>query len=589
MHRRHPPVNSAVSDASAGADGCAESEPVVDDIDRMSDDDLVERGGEPARIVSLLALGNELADTNAALALGHARTAVDLAQRIGDRVLQADALHLCGTLSQRLAHFDDALRDLRTALDLFETLGHDRGRAKSLRAIGQVLDDLGDYAQALEHQLRALTLDERNGDDASRALTLRTIGIVHSKAGDPQRGLEFYEQSLTLSRACGHDASSARTLNNIGINHKNLGNFVAALAALEEALALFRRTDSRAGEAAALNNMGLTLERLDRLDDAEACQRASVTIAREVGYTIAEARALKALGDLLIQRQRMDEARQALGDALAVTTRINARPELALVHRALADLHKRLNQPLEALAHFELYHQLEREVFNESSDRKLKGLQIAYQTEQAKREAEIHRLRHVELARANHELQKLNDTLLNADATKTQLLAKLERLSQEDSLTGLANRRHFDAHLGEMFARARRDGTSLAVALADLDFFKQINDRCGHATGDEVLRVVARIMREHGRASDLTARYGGEEFAFVFPATDGAGAAVVCEKIRAAVEAFEWSALHPHLHVTISIGICDRVDVASHEKMLALADDQLYQAKYGGKNQVRVG
>ena len=455
--------------------------------------------------------------------------------------------------------------------------------------LSKVLDDLGDYAQALEHQLRALAIDERNGDDASRALTLRTIGIVHSKAGDPQRGLEFYTQSLALTRACGHDAASARTLNNIGINHKNLGNHVEALSALEEALALFRRTDSRAGEAAVLNNMGLTLERLERLDDAENCQRASIEIARQVGYTIAEARALKALGDLLIQRDRMPEARDALDQALAVAERINARPELALVHRALSDLHKRSGQPGEALAHFERYHQLEREVFNESSDRKLKSLQIAYQTEQAKREAEIHRLRHVELVRANDELQKLNDTLINADATKTQLLAKLERLSQEDSLTGLANRRHFDAHLAEMFARARRDATPLAVALADLDFFKQINDRCGHATGDEVLRVVARIMREHGRANDLAARYGGEEFAFVFPCTDAAGAAVVCEKIRAAVEGYAWAALHPHLLVTISIGICDRTDVISHEKMLALADDRLYQAKYGGKNQVRLG
>jgi len=587
MPRPTPFAQSEVSEPAVGAAAPGRAEPV--DIEQMRDEDLVERGGEPARIVSLLALGNELADTNASAALGHARTAATLAQRIGDRILHADALHLCGTLSHRLALFDSALTDLRDALDLFEALRHDRGCAKTLRAIGQVLDDLGDYAQALEHQLRALALDERNGDDASRALTLRTIGIVHSKSGDPQRGLEFYQQSLALTRACGHDAASARTLNNIGINHKNLGNHVEALAALEEALALFRQTESGAGEAAALNNMGLTLERLDRLDDAEECQRASIEIARQVGYTIAEARALKALGDLLIQRERMDEARTALDHALAVAERINARPELALVHRALSDLHKRMNQPAEALAHFERYHQLEREVFNENSDRKLKSLQIAYQTEQAKREAEIHRLRHVELARANDDLQKLNDTLMNADATKTQLLAKLERLSQEDSLTGLANRRHFDAHLAEMFARARRDATPLAVALADIDFFKQINDRCGHATGDEVLRVIARIMREHGRGNDLAARYGGEEFAFVFPCTDAQGAAVVCEKIRAAVEGYAWTNLHPHLHVTISIGICDRTAVPSHEKMLALADDQLYQAKYGGKNQVRIG
>lgn len=552
----------------------------------MADDG---KAGDAAQVRALIALGAGLADSDAHLGLGHARSAAALAQRIGDRALHAEALQLCGSLGHRLARFEDALADLHAAHDAFDALEHDGGRARTLRSIGHVLDDLGDYARALEHQLQALALDERSGDDASRAMTLRTIGVVHSKAGEPLRGLEFYERSLALSRACADDASSARTLNNIGINRKNLGDYEGSRAALEEALALFRATGNKAGQAGVLSNLGLTCEKLGLLDAAEECERAAIALAREAGYAMAEARSLKALGDLLARRARYDAAHEALAQALEAAERIAARPELALAHRALADLHKRLGRPAEALAHFETFHQLEREVFNEDSDRKLKSLQIAYQLEQAQREAEIHRLRHAELARVNLELQALNDSLLHADTTKTQLLAKLERLSHEDGLTGLANRRHFDARLAEAFARARRDAQPLAVALGDIDFFKQINDRCGHATGDEVLRVVARLMREHARAADLVARYGGEEFAFVLPATDAAGAAVLCEKLRAAVEAYGWPALHPHLRVTISIGISDRTDVASHEKMLALADQHLYQAKYGGKNQVRKG
>ena len=148
-----------------------------------------------------------------------------------------------------------------------------------------------------------------------------------------------------------------------------------------------------------------------------------------------------------------------------------------------------------------------------------------------------------------------------ADKQKTQLLAQLEKQNKEDGLTGLFNRRYLDQRLAEEFRRAQRHRRSLAVALADLDYFKRINDRLSHAVGDEVLRNVARIFRANVRETDVVARYGGEEFALMFLEMDMAGAARR-DKIRQAVEDYDWRRIHPELAVTISIGVSDDASVS---------------------------
>lgn len=168
--------------------------------------------------------------------------------------------------------------------------------------------------------------------------------------------------------------------------------------------------------------------------------------------------------------------------------------------------------------------------------------------------------------------------------------AKLATLSTTDSLTGLANRRRFDTVLADEWARALRTGQPLALALLDIDLFKNYNDCYGHQRGDECLTTVAGSFSSiiH-RGGDLAARYGGEEFAFIAPATDPAGALRMAETLRAALEAMRLP--HdgsPFGIVTASLGVA--VVTPTHETtaehLLKLADDALYQAKKQGRNQV---
>jgi diguanylate cyclase (GGDEF)-like protein len=159
------------------------------------------------------------------------------------------------------------------------------------------------------------------------------------------------------------------------------------------------------------------------------------------------------------------------------------------------------------------------------------------------------------------------------------LLERLERLSREDSLTGLANRRAWDETLGREFERARRQDAPMAVLLCDLDRLKEVNDRFGHATGDHVLKAAADVLVQRVRAGDLVARLGGDEFAVLCPDTDIAGASALAEDLRTRL-----SALRPPEvfipEVTVSIGVSCRepADVSATEVVLR-ADDRLYRAK----------
>ncbi|HSV98031.1 MAG TPA: GGDEF domain-containing protein [Spirochaetota bacterium] len=163
----------------------------------------------------------------------------------------------------------------------------------------------------------------------------------------------------------------------------------------------------------------------------------------------------------------------------------------------------------------------------------------------------------------------------------------LARQSKEDFLTGLFNRRYLEILLSQEFARASRYKLKLSVAMADIDHFKIINDTFSHQVGDEVLRVIAKLFNQSIRSFDIIARYGGEEFVLILPETDIAEAVMVCERIRKTVEDHDWSSIAQGLSVTISFGVTDDMSRKNYEKILYLADVRLYEAKNGGRNQVR--
>jgi diguanylate cyclase (GGDEF)-like protein len=172
----------------------------------------------------------------------------------------------------------------------------------------------------------------------------------------------------------------------------------------------------------------------------------------------------------------------------------------------------------------------------------------------------------------------------------TKLRRQLAQLAATDHLTGLLNRRQFEDALRSELGRVERYGASFAVAMIDVDYFKNYNDSLGHVSGDNLLRLLAQIMRAELRAIDIVARYGGEEFTVVMVRTSKADGIQTIERLRAAVEThpFHGRESQPGGQVTISAGVAGCPDDGStYEALVARADEALYRAKREGRNRVQ--
>ncbi len=169
---------------------------------------------------------------------------------------------------------------------------------------------------------------------------------------------------------------------------------------------------------------------------------------------------------------------------------------------------------------------------------------------------------------------------------RAQLYEQMEKMATTDGLTGLVNHRTFQGRFEESLATARRYGRRVSLILSDIDHFKSVNDTHGHPTGDQVLKGVARILREQARDTDIVARYGGEEFAVVMPETDAKGALVIAERIRERVQSEVFVTEQGPLKVTLSLGISTFPDSSPEKQpLIDLADQCLYFAKRHGRNQ----
>ncbi|MBI3600900.1 MAG: diguanylate cyclase [Nitrospinae bacterium] len=174
---------------------------------------------------------------------------------------------------------------------------------------------------------------------------------------------------------------------------------------------------------------------------------------------------------------------------------------------------------------------------------------------------------------------------------KARLMEKIEQMAITDELTGLYNHRFFVKSLEEEIERARRYNHHLSLMMSDIDHFKKYNDTYGHLKGDQVLKMVSGVLKEHTRKGDIVARYGGEEFAKVFVETEKGEAVNAVERMREAVEKFRLDLDETGLGstVTISIGIASFPgDAENMNDLIEKADNALYKAKGEGRNRVCV-
>lgn len=535
---------------------------------------------------------------------------------------EAYALRASGGCRCRLHAYDAALADLETAHAMFEELNDSPAKAATLNWIGNVHGRRADYRAAFRAQFEALGLQRAAGDRNSEGDSLNWLGIIHLSIGDLSQAMEAFTASLDAKEAVRDKLGIAHCLNNIGNIYGQLGDYGMALDHHTRALELRRELGDTNGLAVALLNVGTTYDEQGVFTRALSFYYEALGLARGIGERLTEANILANLsclhrkagdfaqaldyaqsartaaadasalfveidarisaGEALTTLGQMADAVRELKEALALAERIESRRLIYMAHLALSKAHEAAGDMEAALRHFKAYHKVEDEVFNAESERRIEAVIAQKEIERSQREAELLRTRNDELTAANEEKARLLDALrLQAE--------ELERLSREDGLTGLFNRRHVEDALALEWERAQRFSRDLTVVMVDVDHFKAVNDRFSHAAGDRVLRETGRILRDGTRAVDVAGRWGGEEFVLLLVETPPEGAVRLAEKLRGAVEAHDWCAVAPALRVTASFGVAGIHEADSPGALLAAADARLYAAKRAGRNRVASG
>lgn len=192
----------------------------------------------------------------------------------------------------------------------------------------------------------------------------------------------------------------------------------------------------------------------------------------------------------------------------------------------------------------------------------------------------------VEMSSVNNDLSNITRELHRKNRELHHAKEEIERLARTDGLTGLLNRQHFMDELDRAVSAARRHGRELSLVMADLDYFKHVNDTFGHQAGDAALKHFAGLLMENSRKEDILCRYGGEEFICATPDTDSRSAAAFADRVRRALADSHIPQIETR--ITASFGVSSLRDRDTLHTLIKRADEALYTAKDAGRNRVDV-
>lgn len=496
-----------------------------------------------------------------------ARQAAALAESIGDVPTRAEALRSLANQLMRLGEQEAAVTACRDAILALEGIGDERTICQVLTIEAIPLTDLGMYDEALQALERGRDIAHRLGDQGLLYWVHNRTGVVHGSMGDYDLSTEYLMRALTMVEGMDDEARFC-ILNNVGDNavhqvplKRSAGDadgadhtLREALGHVAEALTLARAAANPFREAISLDNYGM----LHALGGAHETAMALIDEAQRIsernGYKSMVSATLQHQARVRFMRGEHASAVRGLLDALDRAVSAGEKTMVTEIHRELSDAYEQIGSYREALDHYRSFHRLDREAHNDVAAARARMAVHSFELDNARVEAQLHRLRSVEL----------------------------ERQATEDVLTGLPNRRSIEQRLPKLAV----DDGRLCVALADVDLFKGVNDRYGHMVGDEVLRRVAALFRENTREGDLVARFGGEEFLIALSGIEPSEARARCEVLRAEVAAYPWEQVAPGLTVTMSLGLAPIRPGGTVAEALSSADEHLYAAKRRGRNQV---
>ena len=362
--------------------------------------------------------------------------AMDLAQRHAYKQGLCQAFRNSAFAHYMLADYKPALAEAFVAVRMAEELADEWDQANAISVVALVYWSLGNYDLALEEAFRTLRLAESSRDKSGLAWTYTMIGGIYQSVGDHQKSLDYNHRAHALFAGERNRLGEARALSGTGTVYQALGNAESARTCHRQALEIYREIENAIGEARALNDLGeICLEQGNPVEALEL-HRQSLRIREQQQSQQAQATSLLNIGRVHLATDKLEAAREALNRALSIAAKTGARPKESTAHRLLAEVCERSGDYREALEHQQKFHELREEVFSDEEATKLRNLQTSIEVERSERQAEIHRLRNVELKQKNEQLKQLLEELR---ITQAQLIQSEKTAALGDLVAAVAH------------------------------------------------------------------------------------------------------------------------------------------------------
>ena len=509
--------------------------------------------------------------------LGAEQAETALAAGAATELQQARARELLTLHRLRLGDYPASVQQGLLALEYFTDSGDLLAQSNVHSTLALAFTDTSLNETALLHVLGALSAARACGSPVAEFWALSRSSLVHGAMGDAERSVDLGAQALVVAQGLLDQETSFVALNNLGDSYlvwaqallargeEATHPLTKALAFMREAVSLAQEQGNPFNEALAQTNLVTILIRLGEHEQAREHGQRGKTLSRMHGYRSLEIDIDAQLAELVRAAGHFDEATSMM-EAQLGDPNLGEEPKLlAKLHRSLYEMHKAGGRFDRALEHHEQLHAVTLRMTVQTA-----GLQAQMLSNT------------IEMEHARHELERsqLEVTLVRVRAEE------LDAQAHTDPLTRLFNRRALDRELPWMVGLAQKETRPLSAAMIDFDHFKLVNDRFGHGTGDEVLTIMASMLRTIIRGADLAVRVGGEEFLVVFSDTGLNAARLACERLLALVRDHAWATVAPGLVCTVSVGVAELQPNESVSVWLARADAALFEAKHAGRDRV---